>query len=130
MRTIALCSLVLAGAMVVGCEKTESKTPAGTPSVPASGEKSSIPSAKDVGEAAGAVASQVSDAAVQQAKEKLGQVMEYIKENKLDLADKALTELEGMKDKFPEAIQTQIANARSALNAAKSGKGLSLPGGH
>ncbi|MCC6422557.1 MAG: hypothetical protein IT447_03695 [Phycisphaerales bacterium] len=128
MRTLALCSIVLAGAMVVGCDtKTETKpaTPA-VPGAPASGSESP----KSIGDAITEKAASVSDAAVKEAQTKIEQAITYIKENKLDLAEKALTELDKIKDKLPESIQSQLANAHSMLNAAKSGKGLTLPGGH
>jgi hypothetical protein len=63
-----------------------------------------------------------------EAKGMLNEAMTYIKEKKYDLADKALNQVEANKDKLPKAIQDQLANARSALNAAKAGNGLQIPG--
>jgi hypothetical protein len=58
--------------------------------------------------------------------------MTYIKENKMDLAEKSLAQLEQMKSKIPVEYHPKIDQARTALNAAKSGgaklQGL-LPGG-
>lgn len=133
MRTVALCSMVLAGALVIGCDtKTDNKPAPATPAVPATPAtpNNNTPTPEAAGHEAADKAAGLSDAAVQQAKDKLAQVMEYIKDNKLDLAEKALAELESMKDKLPQAIQSQLANARSALNAAKAANGgmPSLPG--
>ena len=63
-----------------------------------------------------------------EAKGMLNEAMTYIKDKKYDLADKALNQVEANKDKLPRAIQDQLANARSALNAAKAGNGLQIPG--
>lgn len=139
MRTVALCSMVLAGALVIGCDKkTDNKPAPAIPAVPATPAtpNHNTPTPEAAGheavDKAADKAAGLGDAAAQQAKEKLAQVMEYIKDNKLDLAEKALAELESMKDKLPEAIQSQLANARTALNAAKASKGgmPSLPGAH
>jgi len=134
MRTVALCSMVLAGALVIGCDSKSDNTTPTPPAVPTPPNHNS-PTPEAAGHEAGQAAANLSDTAIQQAKDKLDQAMEYIKENKYDLADKALTELEEMKDKLPASLQSQIAAARSALNAAKSGHSLpttlpSLPGGH
>jgi hypothetical protein len=52
--------------------------------------------------------------------------MQYVNENKLDLAEKALTQLEGMKAQLPPEWAPKIENLRSAINAAKVGG--KLPG--
>jgi hypothetical protein len=57
----------------------------------------------------------------------LNQAMTYIKENKYDLADKTLTKLEGMKASLSPTLQKGVAQARTALNAAKAGGGVKLP---
>jgi hypothetical protein len=55
--------------------------------------------------------------------------MQYIKDNKLDLADQTLTKLEQNKASLPAAVQDRLPQARSALNAAKasSGAGVQVP---
>jgi polyhydroxyalkanoate synthesis regulator phasin len=63
-----------------------------------------------------------------EAKGMLNEAMNYVKEKKYDLAEKALDQVEANKDKLPQAIQTQLANARTALNGAKAGNGLQIPG--
>ena len=70
-----------------------------------------------------------SSALAADAQKKLDEVMTYIKENKLDLADKTLQTIEQRKAQFSAAFQDKITKARSALDAAKTGgsKLLSLP---
>ena len=63
-----------------------------------------------------------------EAKKLLDQAVVYVKENKYDLAEKALNQVEAQKASLPKAIQDQLATARSALNAAKAGGGLKIPG--
>ena len=67
---------------------------------------------------------------VKVAQAKLDEVTQYIKDNKLDSADKALTALEEAKASLPEDIQNKLPELRAALNAAKAkaGTGLKLPG--
>ena len=62
-----------------------------------------------------------------EAQKLLDQAMQYIKENKFELADQALVKLEGMKAQLPETMQKSIAQARTALDTAKKGAGM-LPG--
>jgi hypothetical protein len=57
----------------------------------------------------------------------IDQAMAYIKENKLDLADKAVTQLEGMKASLSPALQKQVDNARSLLDTAKKAGAVKLP---
>jgi hypothetical protein len=59
-----------------------------------------------------------------QAQTLLDQTMQYIKDNKWDLAEQSLTKLEAMKPQLPAAWQPRVDQARSALNAAKSGGNL------
>jgi hypothetical protein len=54
------------------------------------------------------------------AQAKYQQVLDYIKDNKLDLADKSLTELEKNKATLPTQVAGQLPTARSALDAAKA----------
>jgi hypothetical protein len=62
-----------------------------------------------------------------QAEKLLEQAMTYIKENKLDLADKTLTQVEGMKASLSPALQTRVTEARKLLDTAKAGGGVKLP---
>ena len=76
-----------------------------------------------------AAANDAMAAAQTKATELLEQGMTYVKENKLDLAEKALTQLEGMKDKLPAEWAGKIDSLKSALNAAKAtgGKMPAMP---
>jgi hypothetical protein len=119
--------------VVFGCEqKDETKTPPaqtsteGTiPAKDATADASNkatdaAQTAKENIAGASAAAKDATNATAAEAQAKLDQVMQYIKENKIDLAEKTLSGLEQMKDSLPEAIQNQLASARSALNAAKA----------
>ena len=57
----------------------------------------------------------------------LDQATQYIKENKLDMAEKSVTQLEKMKPQLPVSLQGKVESARSLLDTAK--KGNSLLGG-
>ena len=59
-----------------------------------------------------------------QAKQLLDDTTRYIKENKLDLADKSLSTLETLKPQLPQSYHGRIDTARSMFNAAKKGQGL------
>ena len=65
-----------------------------------------------------------------QAETQLQQVMDYIKQNKLDLAEQALAKLEASKASLPAAVQSKLPTARQALDTAKAsgGKLPSVPG--
>ncbi len=71
------------------------------------------------------------DATIAQAQSQIDQVMGYIKENKFDLAEKALAQLDKIKGSLPAGIQSQIENAYKALDVAKKAGslgGAKLPG--
>ena len=61
-----------------------------------------------------------------QAQTMLDQTITYIKENKMELAEKSLAQLEALKPKLPAAYHSKIDSVRKAFNAAKSGQGLKL----
>jgi len=73
-------------------------------------------------------AAAASSSAVADAQSKLDEVMQYIKENKLDLAEKSLDGLDKIKAQLPESIQSKLAEARTMLNTAKAAGGVKLPG--
>jgi hypothetical protein len=81
----------------------------------------------------GAASSAVSAAATQssavagEAQKLIDQATTYIKENKLDLAEKAVTQLEGMKASLSPALQKQVDNARGLLDTAKKAGAVKLP---
>jgi len=57
----------------------------------------------------------------------MAQVNQYIKDKKFDDADAALKKLEGMQDKLPESVKTQLPTARKAIDAGKALLGGSTP---
>jgi hypothetical protein len=61
----------------------------------------------------------------------LTQFMDYIKQNKLDDAQGAMTKLQGLEAKLPASWQAKIKSAQDALSAAKAGNNFknALPGG-
>jgi hypothetical protein len=142
--------VVIAALSIVGCEKKEGAAPstttpppapAGTagPSAPATPSAATpapaapsipmpneTPTTAAVSSAAAAAASQPA-AATAEAQKLLDQAMNYVKENKLDLAEKAVTQLEGMKASLPAAMQTQVDNARKMLNTAKAAGAVKVP---
>lgn len=63
------------------------------------------------------------------ATQKLDEAVKYIKENKLDAAEKVVNELEGRKATFPAAIQQRVGDVRKLLDTAKAARatGLTLP---
>ena len=61
----------------------------------------------------------VGSATEQQATKLLDETMTYIKENKLDLAEKSLTAAEKLKPQLPTSYGPRIDQARTALDAAK-----------
>ena len=54
--------------------------------------------------------------------------MTYVKENKYDLAEKSLNQVEANKASLPVTLQNQLGAVRTALNTAKAGGGLQIPG--
>jgi hypothetical protein len=139
---------------VIGCEKQESapSTPAtpATPSTPAAPAPSAAadsapaavpaaPTTPDATPAAAAAAANESATAATQAvagnaavgaaetQKLIDQAMAYIKDNKLDLAEKAVTQLEGMKASLSPEMAKQVDNARSLLDTAKKAGAVKLP---
>jgi len=133
-------SMILGGMLIVGCEK-KSETPSSTatpatPSTPApatpampaapsadAAAKDATAAAKDATAAANATTAPAAAAATAntaEAQKLLDQAVQYIKDNKLDLADKTLTQLEGMKASLPPEYASKIDAARKSLTAAKA----------
>jgi hypothetical protein len=146
MRSIA-CVTMLAVAMLAGCEKddtTTTGTGTGTGAAGAGADTSTAatPSAAtpDATTDAAAQTAATSDtpttapagtataAELTQAQTLLDQTVTYIKENKMDLAEKGLTQLEQLKPKLPVEYHSKIDGARKAFTAAKTGQGLKLDG--
>src|SRR5688500_3453903 len=135
---IGASALVLAAA-VAGCQ-SESKSDMGEGSASAARTSGSSSSggydrtspdrtssqarpAADTANNAAAAASEsgaaVGTATEQQATKLLDETMTYIKENKLDLAEKSLTAAEKLKPQLPTSYAPRIDQARTALDAAK-----------
>jgi hypothetical protein len=88
------------------------------------------PATAAVGQATAAATQSVAgDAALAstEAQKLLDQAMAYIKENKLDLAEKAVSQLEGMKASLSPEMAKQVDNARSLLDTAKKAGAVKLP---
>jgi hypothetical protein len=60
------------------------------------------------------------DPAAADATSKIQEVLTYIKENKLDLAETTLKKLEDSKASLPAAVTSQLDNARKMLDTAKA----------
>ena len=78
--------------------------------------------------AATKAAADMTAAVKDQAEKLLTDAANYIKENKLDLADKAVTQLEQMKPQLPAEYGPRIDDLRKAVNALKTTGGIKLPG--
>lgn len=92
----------------------------------ATAEEALAPASETAAEAT-ADAQAAADSATSQARTLLDQAIQYIKENRLDLADKAITQLEGMD--LPASMADQVASARSMLDAKKTMDGANNAAG-
>jgi len=130
---IAPLTLTFACALaLVACDQSSSNTPATTVQTHTEAAHDHADHAHEHAEAAhqevekaGEQIKESAAAAVEQsadaqsnAQKLLEQAIAYINENKLDLADKTLTQLEGMG--LPDSFASQIADARKLLDAKKS----------
>jgi hypothetical protein len=70
----------------------------------------------------------VTSAAKAQADKLITDATDYVKNNKMDLADKAITQLEQMKPNLPPEYGPKIDDLRKMFNTAKAGGGMKLPG--
>src|SRR5687768_520207 len=110
--------------MALGCK--DESTPSSTSSPPAP-QVAPVPTDARTGPPttvpAGGAA--MTDATAK-ANELLQQGLSYVNENKLDLAEKALAQLEGMRSQLPAEWGPRIEQLRTAINTAKVGS--KLPG--
>jgi hypothetical protein len=157
LKRIAM-SAALAMAVVVGCERDDTTTTgtgagaSGTTATPAASEMPAVgetPSAapttmpapggapdttaltaaaQTAGQTAATQPAAAAGAVQQQAQTLIDQTVTYIKENKMDLAEKSLTQLEQLKPKLPAEWHPRVDSVRKAFNAAKTGQGLKLDG--
>lgn len=137
MRKTILC-VGLGLALGMGCDKGPNNTKPAAPPPPSAPVKASpalpeTPAAqpeattqemKTNAMAATQSASESANANTAEAQKLLDQTMQYIKENKMDLADKSLTALEKMKPQLPATWGPKIDQARSSFDAAQKGAGL------
>ena len=150
MRELKFAATIVAATLLVGCNKDEStSTPAApsgqsTPATPAPTTPANTPAnaPKPPADAptnpppaqlpsspvpAGGANDATKSEAVTKANELLQQGLQYVKDNKLELAEKTLTQLEGMKGQLPAEWGPKIEQLKSAIQAAKLGGGK-LPG--
>jgi hypothetical protein len=148
---------LLAAALAVGCDNTaDDKTPApsthpapttppptptadaatpAAPAAPGAGTPTAAAPSADATAAAPAGATTAPAMTAAEAQTKLDQVTQYIKENKLELAETTLKQLENNKASLPVSVADKLPQARTLLNTAKTGgtvkdaaSGLKLPG--
>ena len=79
-----------------------------------------VPEVTDNAQKTADAAKASSDQTTTEATSLLAQVQQYIKDNKIDLAEKTIDKLDGMKGSLPASLQTQIETAQAALKAKKA----------
>jgi len=104
---------VAVGLVIGGCGKNE-------PAPSTTGSTGTMGTAATTG-----VGATVNTASAAEAQKLMDQATQYIKDNKLDLADKTVTQLEGMKGQLPAEYGPKIDELKKMVDAAKTG----LPGG-
>lgn len=139
-----ICSLMLGGALLIGCDKNDTKpadntTSGGSGSMSSGGGAMSSGSGTMSGDSSrmGATtrpsgdmmrdvapttmpSSSAMTSEATQAQEWLDKARQYVMDNKFELAEEALNKVDAMKAQLPPALQTQLASARSMLQAAKA----------
>jgi hypothetical protein len=86
--------------------------------------KGAADAATDAAKDAPAAADAAAGEATAKATELINQITTYVKDNKLDLADKAVVQLEALKPQLPASYHGKIDSAKSMVDAAKKGQGL------
>ena len=146
------CSMAIAALAfgTVGCEREYSTIPAAPATKPAQVTGTAGPAAVDAAPAETRAATGSADRtnapasaeealrsarpstqpgdASQRAKALMDQAGGYIKENKWELADGAVKQLERMKDSLPSDVQQQVNTLRSMLDTNKGTGGIEVPG--
>ena len=135
-RLILASASVAFSALVIGCDTESDTTPPATPaagemqpatpSAPSAGDRASDLMSGATGQAREA-AGQAAGAAEGAVSSQLDQVATYIKENKLDLAEKALDGIEKNKSTLPQSLQPRVTQLRQMLDSAKA-KQTTTPG--
>jgi len=108
-RLLTAASLCAAALLCTACNKDETPAPAPTPA----------PTAANSNPIGAAVNTAVNDAA-KAAQAKVDEITQYVKDNKVEAADKALAELETNKTSLPAKLQEQLPALRKAIDAAKA----------
>lgn len=132
MKTILFTGALAMALMLGGCGDSGTSTP---PSNSGNNTKTAEQQAKDITKAvtdgtnkAAEEAKTVGTALTKKGEELLAQAGQYVKDNKWDLAEKAVAELETMKKDLPPEYAPKIDQLRSAINAAKTGN-IKMPDG-
>ncbi len=122
---LAVAACVVGTALISGCGKEEAapSTPSATPTAQQTAEQLT----KSIG-GAQEQAKSVSSAVTTQAEKLLADATTYVKENKVDLADKAIKQLEDMKSQLPAEYGPKIDQLRKSLDAIKASGGVKIPG--
>jgi hypothetical protein len=128
MRLTYLVMLLSIGMIVgAGCNRDDAESTTAAPAPTAAPDVAPVPTQAPTAPPATMPADAgAMDDVTAKANELLQQGMNYVKENKLDLAEKTLTQLEGMKAQLPAEWSPRIEQLRTAINAAKAGG--KLPG--
>jgi hypothetical protein len=135
MRSVKFAAVAILGCVtLVGCKKDQPTTPPElsprkTPQTDTNGT-SMMDKAKDATSAAGDkmgamatdaknTAGNATDAMTTQASTLIDQGMQYVKENKWDMADKTMTQLDAMKDKIPASLQPKYDQLKALYEKSK-----------
>ena len=76
---------------------------------------------KAAADATGAAAKAAADDNAAKATSLFALLLQYTKDDKIELAEETLTQLDGMKQSLPASLQEKIESARTALAAKKAG---------
>jgi hypothetical protein len=138
MRQVSLLVSVLCLTVLIGCKDDEPKPAANmTAEEGNASARGMVPppaEAMEPAERAEAIKAGIPpkpvEAATGDAQKLIDEALQYIKDNKLDLAESTLKKVEGMRASLSPELQTALDNANKALAAAKlgSGSGVKLPG--
>ena len=124
--TAAVCSLF--ALLAVGCGGEEpAGSDGGQASDPHAGHENAAHDHADHADHAAKTAADQGGDLANKASALLEAVTKHINENKLDLAEKALAELDKMRADLPESLHKKIDAAHAALDAAKAAGGIEMP---
>jgi hypothetical protein len=140
MRILTSTALLSVAVTVIGCDKNENPTPAPTPpAAPAPVPQATTPPTADPtmtdpaqnatpATPPGGATATATDATTTEATTLMDQTVQYVKENKWDLADASMKKLDAMKDQLPESLKPRYAQVKTMYDSAKVGKSISVPG--